>query len=451
VNRRRIALRTILAGAIAAALFAACDKGTTAPSIPSGSFAQLHRALFATSCAVSGCHVSSSAAASGNLVLTASEAYASLVGVLPENLNAKNDGLRRVVKYQPDSSLLYQKIVVASNAHGGAYGGMMPVGTAPVSVGQIEFIRKWIEAGAPNSGYVADSTLLTDATPQASLDFTPLLPPAAGAGFQVKADAFTVHPTFERELFELRPLGNTDKIYVNRIQTTMRPFSHHFLLYTMDSQMGSANCSPQPNVVRDIRLPDNSLDIAAMRPMACHVFFGGSMVQQSDYRFPDGVGLELPANTAIDLNVHYVNHTASVVPGEAYANLYTTPAAAVKTVAHTLNFSNFGFIIPPHKDTTATATFTVSQKTTVFALTSHMHARGTRFEIQIVGGARNGESVYVNTDWEHPQLVTFATPIVLQAGEGLKSIVTWHNESSRYITFGLESTDEMAIIFGYYY
>jgi len=80
-----------------------------------------------------------------------------------------------------------------------------------------------------------------------------------------------------------------------------------------------------------------------------------------------------------------------------------------------------------------------------------MDARGTRFEIQIAGGARNGESVCVNTDWEHSQLVTLSTPIVLQAGEGLQSIVTWHNESSRYITFGLESTDEMAIIFGYNY
>ena len=93
----------------------------------------------------------------------------------------------------------------------------------------------------------------------------------------------------------------------------------------------------------------------------------------------------------------------------------------------------------------------MSQTTTIFALTSHMHARGTRFEIQIVGGARDGESVYVNTDWEHPQMLTFATPLVLQPGQGLKSIVTWRNETEKFIQFGLVSTDEMAIIFGYYY
>ena len=443
-------LRPKLAGLlVVSVILGACDK-QTGPSLPAGSFAQLDRTLFAKSCAVSGCHVSASAAASGDLVLTPDASYEALVGAIATNLNARNDGVRRVVKYDPDHSLLYQKIVVDLNAHGGAYGGMMPVGTAPVTVGQVEFIRKWIEAGAPRDGYVADSSLLTNSTTQLTPDFVPLTPPAAGSGYQVKADVFTVQPNFERELFVFRPLGNTDKIYVNRITTLMRALSHHFVLYTM-SNPNDPNCSPQPNVVRDIRRNDGTLDIAAMRPMACHIFVGGSMTSASDYRFPDGVGLELPANVSIDVNVHYANHTNAVIPGEAYSNLYTVPVSQVQKVAHTLNMSNMEFILPPHKDTTATKVFTVSKTTTVFALTSHMHARGTRFEIQIVGGARNGESVYVNTDWEHPQFVTFATPIVLQPGEGLKSIVTWHNESANYITFGLESTDEMAIIFGYYY
>lgn len=448
---RRYLPGSIGVAVLAAAAFAACDRQPTEPQLPAGSFAQLHRAVFATSCAVSGCHVSSSAAAAGNLVLSPGAASAGLVGVLPTNLNARNDGLRLVVRYQPDSSLLYRKILVATNAHSGRYGGTMPVGATPMSVGQIEFVRKWIEAGAPDRGFVADSSLLRDATPQASLNFTPLVPPAPGTGYQVKLDAFTVRPNFERELFELRPLGNPEKIYVNRIVTLMRPFSHHFLLYTMGGGGINPYCAPPPNIVRDIRNADGSINIVAMAPMSCHVFFGGSMVQQADYRFPDGVGLELPANAALDLNVHYVNRTQGVVPGEAYANLHTIPAASVQNVARTLNMSNTDFIIPPGKDTTIEKVFTVSKRTTIFALTSHMHARGLRFEIRIAGGARNGESVYVNTDWEHPQQADFATPIVLQAGEGLKSIVTWRNESTQYIRFGLASTDEMAIIFGYFY
>jgi hypothetical protein len=93
----------------------------------------------------------------------------------------------------------------------------------------------------------------------------------------------------------------------------------------------------------------------------------------------------------------------------------------------------------------------VSQTTSIFMLTSHMHQLGTKFQIRIVGGARDGELVYESTDWEHPQQVTFKTPIVLQKGQGLKSTITWNNTTSKTVRFGLQSTDEMGIIFGYYY
>ena len=83
--------------------------------------------------------------------------------------------------------------------------------------------------------------------------------------------------------------------------------------------------------------------------------------------------------------------------------------------------ANTSFSLPAGKETTVEKTFTVSQPTTVFMLTSHMHMLGKRFQIKIVGGARDGELVYESTDWEHPQTLTFTTPIVLQPGQGLKS------------------------------
>ena len=93
----------------------------------------------------------------------------------------------------------------------------------------------------------------------------------------------------------------------------------------------------------------------------------------------------------------------------------------------------------------------MSQTTTGFMLTSHMHMLGARFQIRLVGGARDGDIVYESTDWEHPQTITFPQPIVLAKGQGLKSVVTWNNTTDRTVSFGLQSTDEMAIIFGYYY
>ena len=64
-------------------------------------------------------------------------------------------------------------------------------------------------------------------------------------------------------------------------------------------------------------------------------------------------------------------------------------------------------------------------------LTSHMHMLGKRFQIKIVGGARDGELVYESTDWEHPQTLTFTTPIVLRDGAGAQvhDHVEQHDES----------------------
>ena len=45
----------------------------------------------------------------------------------------------------------------------------------------------------------------------------------------------------------------------------------------------------------------------------------------------------------------------------------------------------------------------------------------------------------------------FATPLVLDAGDALVSVVTYNNITTRTVFFGLASTDEMDIIFGYAY
>jgi len=47
--------------------------------------------------------------------------------------------------------------------------------------------------------------------------------------------------------------------------------------------------------------------------------------------------------------------------------------------------------------------------------------------------------------------VAFSTPIVLQAGEGLRSEILYRGDANKVVKFGLTSDDEMDIIFGYWY
>ena len=450
------ARRTFMTASLFAA--AACggeasSGGTTAlpaaptPVVGAASFAQIQTTILTPSCATSNCHVGTGA--QGGLALTADVAYENLVGVKPVNPNAITDGLKRVMVGKPDSSLLYHKLVFPTGHHAHDYGNPMPTGTSGLSVGQLEFVRQWIAAGAPKTGEVANATLLVDKAPQTTQPFEPLPVPAAGTGFQLKVDRFDVGANFERELFNYRKVGNTADVYVSRIEMSMRPFSHHFVLYTIDPKMPTA-LVPATDVVRDIRNADGSMNFANMVAMGYHVFMGGSMQPRSDYAFPAGTALKIPANAAIDLNVHYANHTSAKVDGEAYVNLYTVPASQVVHPLQTLNLQNTAIVIRANSDTVITRDFPFTVTTTVTGLTSHMHARGTKFQIYVVRGTA-AQQVYENTDWEHPQLVNFNAPIVLNPGDKLRSVVSYHNTTASPIFFGLTSDQEMDIIFGYYY
>lgn len=416
---------------------------------PLASFNLMQQKILTPSCATSGCHASEKdpSFAQHGLVLAEGVAYQNLVGVDPKNSAAKADGLKRVKAFASLESLLYHKLTFTASHHSGKqYGNPMPLGGQSLSDGQVEFVRRWIDAGAPKTGSIADAKLLDDKTVSTAL-FEPLPVPAAGTGVQMKITPFDIQPKFERELFVRQMVGNTQPIYVNRYEIKMRTGSHHFVAYDFRNKASLPNL----NDIRDLRNPDNSLNLATAFSMSNHVYLAGSQAQYQDYTFPEGMALLLPAGSSLDLNSHYVNKTDAVTKGEAQINLYTVEKAKVTRVVQTLDMGNTSLNIPANKRTTLTKSFTSDKPIKVLTLTSHMHKLGEKFVIKIKGGSRDGEVVYTSTDWEHPDIVTFKTPISLQKGEGLVSEITYNNTSDKTVYFGLSSEDEMGIIFGYYY
>lgn len=428
-----------------------CSKKTTDSLTPTdaSSFDLIQQRIFTPSCALSGCHASAQDAsfAQHGLVLTADVAYQNLAGVSPKNTNALNDGLKRVKAFASSQSLLYYKLNSAAIHHSGQqYGNPMPLGGQSLTDGQIEFVRRWIEAGAPKTGSVVDATLLDDKT-VTTTPYVSLSVPASGTGYQMAVPLFDIQPNFEREIFIRRMVGNTTDIYVSRYETKMRNGSHHFVAYDFQNK----NTLPSLNDVRDLRNPDNSLNILTALSMSNHVYLAGSQAQYQDYVFPEGAALLIPAGASLDLNSHFVNKTTSVMQGEAQINLYTVDKTTVKNVVQTLNLSNTNLAIPAGKTVTLTKSFTFDKPRRVLTLTSHMHQLGVKFVIKIKGGTRDGEIVYTSTDWQHPDIVTYTTPIDLKKGEGLTSEITYTNTTTKDVSFGLTSEDEMGIIFGYYY
>lgn len=427
-----------------------CKKAEPAVDVAeTASFDLIQQKILTTSCATSGCHASEKDAsfAQHGLVLAAGVAYQNLVGVDPKNSDAKADGLKRVKAFASLESLLYHKLNVAASHHSNKlYGNPMPLGGALLPDGQTEFVRRWIEAGAPRTGSVADASLLDDKT-VAIATYEPLPVPTAGTGFQMAISTFDIQHDFERELFTRRMVGNTQDVYVNRFEVKMRSGSHHFVAYDFRDK----TFLPNLNDIRDLRNADNSLNLTTALTMSNHVYLAGAQAQYLDYTFPEGAALLIPAGASFDLNSHFVNKTTSVMKGEAQINLYTVDKANVQKVVQSLDLSNTSLNIPANSRVTLSKSFVVSKPRTILTLTSHMHKLGEKFVIKIKGGSRDGEVLYTSTDWEHPDIITLKTPLVLQKGEGLTSEITYNNTTSKTVNFGLTSDDEMGIVFGYYY
>jgi len=286
---------TIVLGAFL--IITACTKqsiDTPNPVAEIASFSLIQDKILTPTCATSGCHASISDGSfkQHGLVLEKSVAYANLVGISPVNALSKSDGHLRVKAFKSLESLLYHKLEWNSVHHGGKqYGLPMPLGSTALTIGQIEFVRQWIEAGAPKTGKVADEKLLDDKTPSVSIidGFKAMSSPKSEGvdGFQLKVDKFEVAANFERELFVRRNVGNTSEIYVNRIKLQSRPNSHHMVLYDFRN---SANL-PVMDQVRDLRNPDNGLNVNTLLQMQNHIFLGGGTQANQEFVFPEGTAL----------------------------------------------------------------------------------------------------------------------------------------------------------------
>ncbi len=402
------------------------------------------------------CHVAgSSFAIQSGLVLTKDVAYKNIANGTPNNEAARGDGLLLVGNKGLESlykSYLWEKIDAPDQEHFYSdhpyYGSLMPLGAPPLTNGQLKFMKEWILAGIPETGIVADESILEDTSRFEIPEFQPLLPPEHGV--QLHLGPFDVQPNFEREFFYYLPLNNKEEIFINRVEINMRRGSHHFIAYQFNSEIPDY-LIPQANVIRDIRNSDGSYNILNLLATPFHTFVTGTQWPNLNYHLPPGVALRLPANIGLDLNLHYVNRTDEIMQGEIYTNLHFVEPKDVVHEAKTLNLGKFDIELPPHQVTTLTKVFTFWETRYIFQLFSHAHEHMTEFRVEIDGGPRNGDLVYITYDWEHPPILELDPPLVIEEGQGLKLITTYNNWTDRTLNFGLRSDDEMMILFGGYY
>ena len=97
-------------------------------------------------------------------------------------------------------------------------------------------------------------------------------------------------------------------------------------------------------------------------------------------------------------------------------------------------------------------------KINIFQLFSHAHEKMLEFEVFFIDNdpSTSDSLIYYNDDWEHPPINYYGEGFLYDAielfpEEGLKLRSSYYNWTDTPLEFGFLSTDEMMIIFGYFY
>ena len=401
-----------------------------------GTFDAIQEVIFERrGCTADACH---GEARSGGLDLRRGASYANLVEV-----PSRASSWLRIMPGEPSESFLYQKVAAA--AAPGSFeiaGSPMPVGLDPLGEGELEVLRTWIEAGAPETGSVGDSVegssdylagLLDVCLPPATpIQIAPLAPPAAEEGVQLRMPPYVVPAASEVEvcfaqyydLSEVVPARFQDAergvFFVNGSRLRQDPHSHHLVIdhsglgaeSVSHPSFGAWTCRDGPRLGQ----PCDPLD-----PLACGEGLCASEVRDSiacigygppegsvnvagggiggaqtaqQYEPPrDGVYAELPLSGILYWNSHAFNLTDEDLTLHAWQNYF---------YADDLRFEEVVFIDlselyaqagqPPFTIRRYCGTHVVPRGSLLLSLSSHMHKRGRNFTVDLPDGTRIYES-----------------------------------------------------------
>jgi hypothetical protein len=236
------------------------------------------------------------------------------------------------------------------------------------------------------------------------------------------------------------PLGNAEDVALNGFDMKLAPGSHHLIAYLTTAAPVSTPfaCSPFTGVAFGTDVP---------------IAFANA--ENVDFAFPKGVAMDIPANSNIKIEAHYINATAKAIQGQGEVTFHATPKASAPPY-QAANFLAAGTVkidIPPNSSYSTGPLFTSPPAGTHMVLiTTHEHRLGTR--AQVWASAKEGDlsnQIADDKDWASPAWRTLAPQIDFNGTNGLTYQCDWTNTTDQMVTFGESALNEMCIVAGYYY
>ncbi|MGQ0507353.1 MAG: monooxygenase [Myxococcaceae bacterium] len=176
------------------------------------------------------------------------------------------------------------------------------------------------------------------------------------------------------------------------------------------------------------------------------VMLGGWVPGTFVTRFPETTGIRLAANSVIVMQVHY-NLAAGALPDQTSAKLQYAKSPVAKP-AVIVPQAQVTFAIPPAamSHSTSVTNAIIPQAKTLWGVLPHMHTKGKSLNVSM------GSECLIDIpkwDFHWQQLYFYEKPISLPSSGSLKLTCTWQNPTSKVVTWGEGTDDEMCL--NYYF
>jgi hypothetical protein len=216
--------------------------------------------------------------------------------------------------------------------------------------------------------------------------------------------------------------------------------SHHFNMYYADPT--------------DAAIAGKPFDTLTTCDSGYKFYLAGSQWQDIQQAIPTGLAIEIPADSVIVLESHYVNATDHTQTGHVDVELDAgDPSAVVHRVGLYFNVME-KIRVDVGQSVRLHARCPVDDGVNVVLMTSHMHWHGSTFEINQIDASGASTSRYVSTDFSHPTVSElWDQPLVITGrGQQLEWACSYANTTNAPVIGGPSAeTDEMCIMAAYYW
>ena len=210
----------------------------------------------------------------------------------------------------------------------------------------------------------------------------------------------------------------------------------------------------QAAVLHHVVLLRDTEQRAPTQPFECFAMPEGSQYLyawapgQDAFEFPDG-GLRMTPGERYVLQIHYNNgQQLPNVNDNSGVRLLHGPAAG--TEYGMIAIGPVGFQIPARAMGSAASACTFQQPTRIFAGGPHMHVIGSAFSQNILRANGATEPLITIDNWDFNLQFSYDLGnTLLMPGDRIETRCTWNNTTSRNVTSGPGTSDEMCFNFAY--